>query len=428
LVKTMFWQHPLFKGWYQVKVIIFDSNGVEQATTSSKFGVGDVFIIAGQSNAQGYTGLDDPSVVPYYRNGSTQLPDCVNVDTSSVIKDNLPLPTGSSREFQSLRNFVKLGQKKHKIYPNGVDTWCYAELGKDIVNVTKAPVAFFNAGASGSEIDNWVESIPQNPVTQGLTHFRFSFKPNGSGGYEPCIYNPQDPNECPADFFGKYPTTPYVPLRNTLQMQGSMMGVRAILWHQGETDSERRHGSSDFSYYQNRFNTLKNRLISDFKDENNNNQNNLSFFISKVSFWRSYPDNPYAPRPNWSDQKNQNLVDKQAILGNSNHIGADTDGIGMQSNINNPFDSTRARKIDGFNVHFSNYGLRLLADKWLASQPWTGNPISGKPLLPISITHPSVFYYQLTAPAGYAKYYWVVSGKVISNYVSDKPTLYIGLV
>ncbi len=321
-------------------------------------------------------------------------------------------------------NFEKIKQHGNKIYPNGVDSWCYAELGKDIVAITQCPVAFFNAGASGSDIENWTESIPQNSATQGLTHFRFAFRKDENGNNVGCIYNPSNPTYCDADFFGKFPTTPYVPLRNTLQTFCSMMGIRAILWHQGETDSE-RHGGSDFVYYGTNFNILKNRVQTDFRDENNNPQTGLSWFVSKVSWWRSFPDDDDKPIPIWSDQINSNLINQQSILGNNNSIGANTDNIRMQSNPNNPTDSTRARKRNGFNVHFSNYGLRMLADKWLDAQPWTGNPISGKPLLPITITASTVNAgnYNLSAPTGYAEYIWVIDGKLFSNYIAKGRTL-----
>ena len=314
---------------------------------------------------------------------------------------------------QSLVNFEKIKRQGNYIYPNGVDSWCYAELGNDILNVTQCPVAFFNAGASGSDIENWTESIPQNPVTQGLTHFRFARDANNVG----CIFQPSNPSYCDADLFGKFPTTPYVPFRNTLQTFCSITGIRGILWHQGETDSE-RNGSSNFDYYETNFATLKNRVRTDFRDENNNPQNNLSWFVSRVSWWRSFPDNPNVQIPNWSDQINANLISKQTNLGNSNRNGANTDNIRMQSNPSNLSDYTRAR--GDYNVHFSNYGLRLLADKWLAAQPWTGNPISGKPLLPITVTeavNPGTNIYSLSAPVGYAEYIWVISGGLFSNYI-----------
>ena len=389
--------------------------------------MGDIFVIAGQSNSQGYNSSDDPDVIPYYQNGSTdaQLPDAISICTLKITNEDFNfVPTKRGPIRQSFVDFEKIGQNGNNIYPNGADSWCYAELGKDIITATQCPVAFFNAGASGSEIDNWVESIPQNLTTKGLTHFRFSFRTDSNGNRVPCIYDPSNPNFCPDDFFGRFPTIPYVPLRNTLQTFCSMMGVRAILWHQGETDSERRHGNTDFSYYETSFNIVKNRIQSDFKDANNNNQAGLSWFVSKVSFWRSYLN---TPNTGWNDKTNANLIYWQGQLGmqGNNHIGAVTDNIGMQSNPTNINDYTRA--LGNYNVHFSNYGLRLLADSWLASQPWTGNPIIGKPLLPITVTasyaNLGTNDYNLSAPAGYAEYIWVISNGLFSNYIGKGRTL-----
>lgn len=404
----------LDKGWYRLEMQVIDGNGVVKFFTTRKFGIGDVFVIAGQSNSQGYEGFslnpnsNDPNIISYYTNGysDSQLPDAISICTKSVVNEDFNfVPTKKGPIKQSFVAFEKIKQHDNHIYPNGVDSWCYAELGKEIVDITQCPVAFFNAGASGSDVENWTESIPQNG---GITHFRFAIPFSES------------------DMFGNFPGTPYVPFRNTLQTFCSIMGVRAVLWHQGETDAELKrpdvYPSQDFTYYQNALQNLVQQSRSDFKDENNNNQINLSWFVSKVSFWRSYLDNP---NPGWNDQITTNLIPKQvAVAGQSNnHIGADTDGIGMKSNPTNTSDFTRA---DGsFKVHFSNYGLKMLSDKWLATQPWTGNAISGKPLLPITITQGNTLAqtYTLTAPAGYAKYIWVLSGDLFSNYVGDKQTL-----
>ena len=405
----------LSKGWYELQIQIIDVNNIQKAYQKIKFGVGDVFLIAGQSNSQGFEGIllnalsQDPRVIAYYRDGYDVLPDAVNIDTLSVVAGIGIVPTRRGIRRQSFRDFAKLKQNGNRMFPNGIDSWCYAVLGKEIQAITNAPITFFNAGASGSDVENWTESIPQNPITKGTTHFRFDI--------------PFGPN----DLFGNFPTTPYVPFRNTLQMFGSIMGIRAVLWHQGETDSELKrpsvYPSQDFNYYQNALQTLIAQSRSDFKDANNNNQNSLSWFVSKVSFWRSYYDNITNV---WNDQINANLKSKQTAVANNNNHGADTDGISMFSHPFFPDDTTRA--VGSYNVHYSNYGLKMLADKWLSSQPWTGNPISGKPLLPITVTQSGSIVngansFNFTAPAGYAKYFWVISGDILTNYVGDTRTL-----
>lgn len=411
--RTSFWNVPdLSKGWYQLQVRMVDGNGLQKAVNYRKFGVGDIFVVAGQSNSQGYEGTtltnlsDDPNIKSFYRDGypNSILPDAVNISPLFVRNEaNSIAPTRAGTRVQSFVGFNKLLKSGNRIFPNGVDSWCYAVLGKDMQAITQVPIAFFNAGASGSDIENWTESIPQNSATGGLTHFRFVAPFS------------------PSDLFGNYPTPPYTPFRNTLQMFGSVMGVRAVLWHQGETDAELKrpdaYPSQNFTYYQNALQTLIQQSKSDFKDENNNNQNTLSWFISKVSFWRSYFNNP-----NWDNQINSNLIPKQAAVASqtNNHLGADSDGIGMQSTtaVN---DSTRAQ--GSFNVHFSNFGLKMLSDKWLASQPWTGSPIKGKPLLPLTITSVGSFIYNLTAPPGYARYFWVQNGDLLTNYIGNSQTL-----
>jgi len=445
IYRTVFGNIPnLNSGWYQLQIRMIDGDGVQKAINYRKFGVGDIFVIAGQSNSQGYAGIElnpdsnDPNIISYYNGNAYSngaLPDAVNISPFSVVSSDGIVPTRAGTRVTSISGFTKLLQKDTiniprqaiTIFPNGTDSWCYAVLGKDMQATTQVPIAFFNAGASGSDVENWAESIPQNTNTKGLTHFRFARDNQGIG----CIYDPQNPDYCSSDMFGNYPTTPYTPFRNTLQMFNSIMGIRAVLWHQGETDAERKrpdtYPSQDFSYYQNALQTLIQQSRLDFKDENNNSQTSLSWFISKVSFWRSYPDNPMSTNPNWNDQITSNLIPKQvAVAGQgNNHLGADTDGIGMQSSpsVN---DSTRSQ--GSFNVHFSNKGLKLISDKWLASQPWQGNPIKGKPLLPITITQVSGGLYNLTAPLQangqpYAKYFWVKDGTSLTNYIGDSQTL-----
>lgn len=428
IYRTIFGNIPnLNSGWYQLQIRMIDGGGVQKAINYRKFGVGDVFVIAGQSNSQGYEGKllnpdsNDSKIISYYRDGyyDSSLPDAVSINPNFLPDNqNAFVPTRAGTRHQSFSIFTKILQSGNRIFPNGVDSWCYAVLGKDIQATTQVPIAFFNAGASGSDVENWTESIPQNSVTNGITHFRFA------------------PPFAPNDVFGNNPTTPYTPFRNTLQMFNSIMGIRAVLWHQGETDAELKrpdaYPSQNFSYYQSALQTLIQQSRSDFKDENNNNQNNLSWFISKVSFWRSYSDDPTNtnPNPNWSDQITSNLKPKQvAVAGQSNNfLGADTDGIGMKSSYapNSVNDSTRAQ--GSFNVHFSNKGLKLLSDKWLASQPWQGNPIKGKPLFPITITQVSSGIYSLTAPLQpngqpYAKYFWVQNGSSLTNYIGDSRNL-----
>lgn len=404
--RTMFVNIPnLNSGWYQLQIRMIDGSGVQRAINYRKFGVGDIFVIAGQSNSQGYEGAannpnsDDSNIISYYTGSNytdAQLPDAVNIYSNSVLDENdSKIITRSGTRVKSMDMFHKMQQNFIRIFPNGVNSWCYAVLGKDMQAVTQVPIMFFNAGAESTTIGNWIESIDG-----GSTYNRYT------GG-----------------LYKEVSGLPYLGLRNTLQMFASIMGVRSILWHQGESDADQN--APNYDYYVQKMNQLIGQVEEDFKDENNNNIGNLTWYISQVS-WYGADKNA-----NYAGKKNQNLIDKQvSLVDNVNKkTGAITDVIEMKSNPNNTNDFTRAP--DGQynqNVHCSDYGLYLLGQKWLNAQVWNGNPIKSKPLLPITITQVSGGLYNLTAPLQpngqyYAKYFWVKTGNSLTNYIGDSQTL-----
>ena len=79
--KSLIGTENLLKGWYKLEIRILNQNGVQTDLSSIKVGVGDVFLIAGQSDSQGYNGTDDPNVIPFYAGGLTdsQIPDAINI-------------------------------------------------------------------------------------------------------------------------------------------------------------------------------------------------------------------------------------------------------------------------------------------------------------------------------------------------------------
>jgi hypothetical protein len=127
-------------GWYLLEVRSLKSGLVMETSSINRVGVGDVFMIAGQSNAQGYfnnnyigTAASSPKVVTH-NNGMYCSP------------NDIPFPSLSQ-----ITSTTKPGTA-------GLDSWCYGALGDNIVNTTGLPVAFFNSGAAGSSSDNWVVS------------------------------------------------------------------------------------------------------------------------------------------------------------------------------------------------------------------------------------------------------------------------------
>ena len=179
-------------GWYNLEVRgIYGDQPVGNVTSIERVGIGEVFVIAGQSNAQGVhqdapnPGNDRVNAVNYHYPGD-------------VYPSDPPAPT-----FSRLDN-----SPGFSIAPRGTGSWCWGQLGDLLVQRLNVPVMFFNAAFSGTAVRNWRESAPEGGTAYGII--------NGQ------------------PYSGRQP---YVNLKIALQFYANMLGVRAVLWHQGETDN-----------------------------------------------------------------------------------------------------------------------------------------------------------------------------------------------
>lgn len=183
-------------GWYRLEVRGVKNETVLFNATVERVGIGEVFLIAGQSNAQGYgrspnaRGASDDRVNAYVPNYF----DTYGTDQYVNLPDYL-----SDLSFRKVEAAWGIG-------PTGYTPYCYGELGDMLVQRLNVPVLFFNAGFTGTSTTNWVQSargIPTYNETFGteLLH----------GG-------------------------PYRALRVTLQSINTLTGFRSVLWHQGEYD------------------------------------------------------------------------------------------------------------------------------------------------------------------------------------------------
>lgn len=179
-------------GWYNLDVR--GMNGDQQVgitTTVERVGIGEVFVIAGQSNAQG--------VHQSAPNPQNDRVNCVNYRyPDSGFPSEPPIPT-----FGQLDN-----SPGFTIAPRGVGSWCWGQLGDLLVKRLNVPVMFFNAAFSGTAVRNWRESAPDGGTAFGII--------NG------------------LPYSGRQP---YINLKIALQFYANMLGVRAVLWHQGEADN-----------------------------------------------------------------------------------------------------------------------------------------------------------------------------------------------
>lgn len=263
-------------GWYQL-----DIQGTIQGnlqTASVKFGIGEVFIIAGQSNAQGVTGN--------LYNGSSPY--------DGVVADLHLENSGCISQYPLYPSLNKLTVGAN-IAPQGQNNWCYTVLGNQLVNNTGVPVAFFNAAQANTGVRNWVESIQNSSTTSAYGQIICQ----GAGAGHP-----------------------YIALKKTMQFYGSLFGARSILWHQGENDAHDANFSvTNGSDYITRLRTVIGQARSDF------GHSDLSWWICKVSRTDPTSETVY--------QTNADILSAQGTVqaDNYNKAGPYTDGIGPRNDF-----------------------------------------------------------------------------------------------
>ncbi len=213
-------------GWYRLDVRGKAGGSVVGTATVNKVGIGEVFLIAGQSNGQGFHG-----------NGAQSSNDerVIHADYDGIFGPNQPFPYAS---------FSRL-HADDIISPRGKSAWFWGKLGDALANRLNMPVLFYNTAWEGSGVQAWKESI------------------NGKGW---SVYVPDIPFEPDG--------MPYGNLRHTMLGYVAITGVRAILWVQGEADND--VGTSRNSYYSS-LETVINHTRNEFR-------RNLSWVVSRTSY------------------------------------------------------------------------------------------------------------------------------------------------
>lgn len=180
-------------GWYQLEVRGWSGNQVVISNFIEKVGIGEVFMISGQSNA-GQINPEEATAT----SGPGASDDRVNcVDANNAYNNNTDL---------AYPRFSHLDSDTH-ISPRGNFAWSWGKLGDLLANRLGVPILFYNSAWSGSAVRNWRESI------------------NGTA-YN--IYNG-----------APYPISgvPYGNLRSVMQTYVPITGIRAVLWLQGEAEA-----------------------------------------------------------------------------------------------------------------------------------------------------------------------------------------------
>ncbi|MBC3784854.1 sialate O-acetylesterase [Spirosoma utsteinense] len=196
-------------GWYRLEVQAFAGRTVISSDVVRKVGIGEVFIITGQSNAQGFQNFGAVGA-------SDDRVNCVTYDNSTANSLNDP----PAPIFQQLSASALIG-------PRGKSAWCWGVLGDLIAKQYQVPVLFINTAWQGTVIRNWRESA-EGKITKNIFAMGTPFEDFPVG-------------------------MPYANLVIALRYYCSIQGMRAVLWQQGENDnvplnSTRQAYSEDMQY------------------------------------------------------------------------------------------------------------------------------------------------------------------------------------
>ena len=191
------------KGWYKLTLKAtlpaylppFFNRLLVYEASERKVGVGEVLIIAGQSNAQGVSGLP---IAP-----NTQLMDAVRVSSDFIPTPSDYDPNSLPSSYAKIQNLVATNANS-TVGPLGPNLWYWGSVGAQLAQDLQAPVAMFNAAYGGTTITNWVSSTNPDAKSSGQTNAA-----NLAAGR----YNPGSPFY----FFG-----------NMFKLYANTYGVRAV--------------------------------------------------------------------------------------------------------------------------------------------------------------------------------------------------------
>ncbi|MFN3490217.1 MAG: NPCBM/NEW2 domain-containing protein, partial [Emticicia sp.] len=335
-------------GWYILEIRAKLGSNIVGTATLNRVGVGEVFLIAGQSNSQGRegnqaeVGANDERVLSHNELSWYDV---------SIQQCDKKIPN-----YPSFTQIFSNGSTRSFLSKTGFNPWCYGKLGDNLIAKLGVPVVFFNAGATNTTSYNWKESSDGQPTQNYFDQTQASYC-NAVG-------------------------VPYSGLERTINYYASIFGVRAILWHQGETDNDANTSQAN---YQSNVNYVINKTRSEL--------GNIPWVISRVSV-NDKNANSGTGNPNY------NIINAQnSLINSSNKIypGPSTDDI-LGSN-----------RVD--EVHFYGAGLIEFANRWDAALSIDffndATPITAKAFPQISVSCYSSSELRLTAPSGYNSYKWV---------------------
>jgi Carbohydrate esterase, sialic acid-specific acetylesterase/Secretion system C-terminal sorting domain len=346
-------------GWYQLQIRTIKSEQVTGVATLNKVGIGEVFIIAGQSNVRGRKNYGEVGSVD----------DRVNT---------LDYKNDVFRPLTVLSKFTKIGQTTD-VGPFGEGPWIWGELGDKLTNRLNVPVLFLNAAWEGSTVKNWRESAEGKQTVNVNPGYNFP-----EGGF------------------------PYRNLRDVLNIYSSILGVRSIIWQQGETDTEPSRTS------ENEYASELQQLINLTRQQSSKN---ISWVIARTSL--TYPNVTSSAIINA-----QNKVISTPF--NNTFAGPETDNLQVD---------VEPIRFDG--VHFGNKpgsaGLSLLASEWnryLSNDFFVKSiPHTAATILPVSFEGCTFDNkVQLKLPENFTQYFWSDGSKNANLFTENSSGFYSAIV
>ncbi len=343
-------------GWYSLEVRgLLGGNPVGNVTSLDRVGVGEVFIIAGQSNAQG--GYNNGDLL---EDAADDRVNCVsNYFNDTFTANDPPAPVYSKITANAT------------LAPYGKSAWCWAPLGDKLASRLNVPVLFINAAFEGTNSINWRESADGLPTED--------------------MY--KKPNKLPLG-------VPYVNMRLALNYYTAMLGVRAVLWHQGESDGLLNQA---YEYFKSEpapaltSGQYRDNIAHVIDKTREHSGRNLSWVIAKVSRYKAC-------------YENGQLLDRTSptiIQGQENLITSVSNVFRGPST--DPIQVPRPSEC----VHFGNTptekGHQMHAEAWSQAMDnlffSNSQPQSPATLPTISVGCPSAGR-TLSLPGGFASYQW----------------------
>lgn len=214
-------------GWYNLEVRAWRGDQIVATSQVAHVGVGEVFLVAGQSNGQGYQDYGAPGA-------QDDRVSCIDYNSTDLnTKQDFPYP-----------QFTHLNDNSN-ISPRGKSAWCWGKLGDMLAGKLGVPILFYNVAWYGSAVRNWVQSI--NGTAYSVYVAGLPYEPDGM---------------------------PYGNLRSVIQRYTPITGLRGVLWLQGE--AEVQAGTNTEAYY--------NDLKTVIETGRNESGKNISWMVSLTSW------------------------------------------------------------------------------------------------------------------------------------------------